>query len=182
MNADNSLMNDVRAFTVSYPGLSKTLKSKVAVFTHKGVAAIGAFSNTAVVSAPQPNLDGLWDTGATCSVVTQAVVDRLNLVPVTWGSVSTPNGTYDTPFFYIYIGLPNHVIVGPLLVPLGNPSECDILIGMDVIGSGDLAVSNHNGRTTFTFRVPSIETTDYVKKVRISNAVGPKHGKGKRKR
>jgi hypothetical protein len=182
MSAAGSSVSDILAFTVRYSSPAQSLKSKVAVCAHTGAETIGAFSNMAVMTAPQPDLDGLWDTGASCSVVTQAVVDRLNLIPVRWGSVSTPNGIYDTPFFYIYIGLPNHVIVGPLLAPLGNPSGCDVLIGMDVIGLGDFAVSNYEGRTAFTFRVPSIETVDYVKKARISNVIGPKHGKGKKKR
>ena len=28
----------------------------------------------------------------------------------------------------------------------------DVLIGMDIIGLGDFAVSNYRGKTTFTFR------------------------------
>ena len=71
--------------------------------------------------------------------------------------------------------------MGPLLVPVGEPSNCDVLIGMDVITSGDFAVSNHNGKTVFSFRVPSVETTDYVKKAQFIRAKGPQHGKGKSK-
>lgn len=33
---------------------------------------------------------------------------------------------------------------------------------MDVIGLGDFAVSNYRGKTTFTFRVPSLEEIDFV--------------------
>jgi hypothetical protein len=161
-------MKGVHAFTASYPQLSNVLKSKVAVFTHKGAITNDSTSSVTIINAPDPDLNGLWDTGDTCSVVTQAVVDKLELMPVRWGRVSTPNGEYDTPFFYVDIGLPNHVMVGPLLVPLGNPSGCDVLIGMDVIGRGDFAVSNYNGKTIFTFRVPSIEITDYVKKSELA--------------
>jgi hypothetical protein len=39
----------------------------------------------------------------------------------------------------------------------------DLLIGMDVIGAGDFAVSNFNGKTTLTFRSPSVGTLDFVK-------------------
>ena len=37
-----------------------------------------------------------------------------------------------------------------------------ILIGMDIISLGDFSVSNFNGKTQFTFRIPSQAHTDYV--------------------
>ena len=37
-----------------------------------------------------------------------------------------------------------------------------VLIGMDVITQGDFAVSCKDGRTQFTFRMPSIEHADYA--------------------
>ena len=166
--------NSVLAFTIGHSGFSNKLISKVSVSPHDNANTSG------IVTTQEPSLNGLWDTGATCSVITQNVVDSLSLKPIRYGFVSTPSGEYETSFYYVDIGLPNHVIVGPLLVPLGKPSGCDVLIGMDVIMSGDFAVSNYNGSTTFTFRVPSIETTDYVKKARISSLLGPKHGKGKK--
>ncbi len=33
---------------------------------------------------------------------------------------------------------------------------------MDIMGAGDLSLTNHNGQTWFTFRLPSIGTHDYV--------------------
>jgi len=34
---------------------------------------------------------------------------------------------------------------------------------MDVIGMGDFAVSNFNGKTSFTFRIPSVAEADFLK-------------------
>jgi uncharacterized protein YchJ len=34
---------------------------------------------------------------------------------------------------------------------------------MDVIAQGDLAVTNFNGHTTFSFRMPSMDEIDFVK-------------------
>jgi uncharacterized protein YecA (UPF0149 family) len=34
---------------------------------------------------------------------------------------------------------------------------------MDVIARGDFALSNFNGKTTFSYRIPSVARTDYVK-------------------
>ena len=39
-----------------------------------------------------------------------------------------------------------------------------LLIGMDIISTGDFAVSNFKGKTTFTFRIPSIEEIDFIEK------------------
>ena len=44
-----------------------------------------------------------------------------------------------------------------------DSDEYDVVIGMDVIGKGDLAVTNLNDRTTFTFRIPSEEVIDFSK-------------------
>ena len=37
----------------------------------------------------------------------------------------------------------------------------DVLIGMDIINRGDFAVSNRNGKTMFSFRIPSMSDFDF---------------------
>lgn len=37
----------------------------------------------------------------------------------------------------------------------------DVLIGMDIISNGDFAISNYEGRTQFSFRIPSQEHIEY---------------------
>jgi hypothetical protein len=81
----------------------------------------------------------------------------------------------EAPFFYIDFKLPNDLIVPKILAPQGVPYGCDILIGMDVITLGDFAVSNHNGKTVFTFQTPSQGLTDYVKQIN-TKIVMNKHG------
>lgn len=56
-----------------------------------------------------------------------------------------------------------------------------MLVGMDIIGHGDFAVTNHNGKTIFTYRCPSTNQIDFVKQIRVRNQSGLSHGKGKRK-
>jgi len=50
-----------------------------------------------------------------------------------------------------------------LLVVEGIPNSCDMLIGMDVINHGDFAISNFDGKTTFSFRIPSLAKIDFCK-------------------
>lgn len=60
---------------------------------------------------------------------------------------------------------PNNVrirdIPAPAMALIDDASD-DVLIGMDVIGFGDLAVSNYEGKTSFTFRVPSTKRLDFA--------------------
>ena len=57
----------------------------------------------------------------------------------------------------------NDVHFADVSVGLVEVRNIDVLIGMDIINRGDFAVSNRDGATTFSFRIPSIETFDFVK-------------------
>ncbi|MDX2134816.1 MAG: hypothetical protein SFV52_08520 [Saprospiraceae bacterium] len=39
--------------------------------------------------------------------------------------------------------------------------DCDLIIGMDIITQGDLSVTNMEGRTVFSFRIPSLHIVDF---------------------
>ena len=43
----------------------------------------------------------------------------------------------------------------------------DVLIGMDIISKGDFSISNYGGHTVFSFRSPSMGTTDYAEQIRL---------------
>ena len=148
------------SFTSSYDKLSNVLKNKIEI------AQVGSsFSAQEWVA--------LWDTGATNSVITQKVVDALGLQPVGQVPCSTPQGSYNAWVYYIDVKLPSSVIIPKLQVTLGQPFGCDILVGMDIIGRGDFAVSNFEGRTIFTFRTPSLMTFDFVNKSYLEPIVKP---------
>jgi len=99
--------------------------------------------------------DALWDTGATCSVITPNIVKELNIAPSSYTFVSGVHGKARAAQYYIDFGLPNGVMVPKVLVVEGNPAGCDLLIGMDIIGLGDFVVSCCNGSTQFGLRMPS---------------------------
>jgi predicted aspartyl protease len=104
----------------------------------------------------------IFDTGATNSVISQRVVDGCGLKPLTMVRVHTANGEHLCEVYSVNIELPNRV--GFPLVRVTKQTlapHFDILIGMDIIGSGDFAVTNWNGKTVFSFRHPSIETIDF---------------------
>lgn len=120
-------------------------------------------------SSPEPkrvNFQALWDTGATKSVVTQNVVDACGLVQEGIVNAYHVFGVAkDIPKYYVNFVLPNKVQITDIAVSLGVfvGENVDVLIGMDVIGMGDFAVTNRDGKTKFSFRVPSISDIDFVK-------------------
>lgn len=106
--------------------------------------------------------DGLWDTGASGTVITKRVVDELGLKQTGLRRVNHANGSSTVPTYAINIKLPNDVEFCFIEVCEGILSGFDVLIGMDIITKGDFAITNTNGRTTFSFRCPSIEKFDFV--------------------
>jgi hypothetical protein len=139
---------------------------------HKGIARV--IRGPAVVRAAyDPNLDvskhppphkvfAIWDTGATGSVITQAVVDQCSLKQIGLKKVCGVHSEEISPVFLVNIELPN-VGFPNIAVTLGRlPAGTDVLIGMDIISRGDFAITNHAGNTVFTFRTPSCGKIDFV--------------------
>lgn len=126
----------------------------------------------------------LWDIGATNSCISHNVVKQLSLIPIGKITIGTPSGESERNSYFIDLALPNNVIINNLIVVDSEigAQNIDILIRMDVINKGDFAVSNYDNKTVFTFRIPSERKTDYVTEIKISNIIGSKHGKGKRKK
>lgn len=116
---------------------------------------------------PEPDgvrTTALWDTGATKSVITRATAELLKLVKVGEVQVHHAGGISTSPTYIVNFLLPNKVGIVGLQV-----TECEdtggnfgAIIGMDVIASGDFSITNVDGKTCMSFRLPSIETVDYV--------------------
>ena len=69
---------------------------------------------------------------------------------------------------WIHATLPNQVrFLGVLVteIPAPRDGSFDFIIGMDIIGIGDLAITNVGGHTCLSFRTPSLETIDYVAEI-----------------
>ena len=108
-------------------------------------------------------VDAIWDTGATGSVITQAVVDNLGIEPITMTMVHGVGSEELSPVFLVDFYLPMGVCVRGLNVTLGKLLGAEALIGMDVIVNGDFAVTNYGGKTKMSFRVPSLADIDFVR-------------------
>jgi predicted aspartyl protease len=148
-----------KAFTLRSEGLLRDLKTPCGVCS--------AFNALEGVKHPEIfQFIGLWDTGATGTVISKAVIEKLNLLPIGKSKVFHANGESIVNVYAINLFLPNQVAFQFVKVTEGVLNGFDLLIGMDIITTGDFSISNVGGRTTFSFRYPSTKEIDFVKEGR----------------
>lgn len=106
----------------------------------------------------------LWDTGASCTCISQTVAKRMSLVKVNERKLTVAdNNSFMADVYCVKMQMGCFVIENLEVcgIPMDGKRE-NMIIGMDVISKGDLAITNYQGHTFLTFRVPSIELIDYV--------------------
>lgn len=140
-----------QGFTRRYPDISNVLITPVKIKQNYDLA-------TPPVSDADYN--AIWDTGATNSVISKKVVEDLNLAPTGMIKMQGVHGVHARNTYLVCIHLPSEVYFPALEVMEGDLGDVDALIGMDIISKGDFAVSNANGKTTFSFRTPSLQEID----------------------
>lgn len=145
-----------RSFTLTHKGLSHVLITDVNISQ--------AFDPISEKTLPAKVYKGIWDTGATNSVISQRVVDECELKPTGMVKVSHVGGDSSSETYLVNILLPHKVGIPQIKVTKGSMgATADVLIGMDIITMGDFAITNINGKTVFTFRMPSVECIDFTK-------------------
>ena len=148
---------DFSAFTADHPGTVLSLQTPVEICP--------AFDPNKTKEEDRPaycKFDAIWDTGATNTVISRKVVDECGLKPVGMVRVRHVNGESNVESFLVNVGLPNHVAVFNVRAAVGDIGDADVLVGMDIIARGDFAITNVGGKTTFSFRIPSVKRIDYV--------------------
>ena len=117
-----------------------------------------------------PKFHAVWDTGASKSVITQRVVSTLNLPNIfPQVPVYTANGLRQANVYLVNLYLSDIMRITGIQVMDGEMTGIDALIGMDVIGLGDFAITHSDGRTCMTFRAPSGKRIDYVEQFKAYN-------------
>lgn len=119
------------------------------------------------------NTTAIWDTGATNCTITATAAKALGLVPVSKATVNGVHGPKEVNVYFVTITLNNENITLTTQVTetaeLSPGREVGMLVGMNIISKGDFCITNHGGHTVMTFRVPSIETVDYVADIAVYN-------------
>ena len=107
--------------------------------------------------------NAIWDTGAVRTVISPKVVANLGLQPRGKVAMYHANGVSYVNTYFVNLLLPNKMEVQILQVMDGNLPDADILLGMDVIGLGDFAITAPQGKTLFSFSQPSQYAIDFKK-------------------
>lgn len=153
----------VSAFTCKANGIANILLSKVKVSANKEL-----FDD-----AKEKEFVGIWDTGASNTAISKKVAKECGLIPTGKATVNTANGERTVDTYIIDISLPNNVNINGIQVTEFTAVEgADLLIGMDIMSHGDLAISNYKGETSFSFRIPSTGCTDYVDEINAKKFKG----------
>ncbi len=115
----------------------------------------------------------IWDTGATNSVITKSAAAELGLIPISKAVVNGVHGYKEVNVYYLKITLNNQEITLKSQVTeceeLSQDNSTRFLIGMNIINLGDFSITNHQGNTIMSFRVPSLKAIDFVSDLETYN-------------
>ena len=111
----------------------------------------------------------LIDTGATATCISKSLAKKLKLKVVGQGMMNTASGMQKTNQYLIDLQMQNNISFENIRAVefIGN-NKFDILIGMDILMLGDLAITNAKQQTVTSFRIPpDIAHIDYYKLIRV---------------
>ncbi len=138
-------------FTATFEGIAPVIYTEASIYNPgKGILE-------------KHPVKALWDTGANCSCISKRMSEKLGLSAENYAFMTTASGAQGSPTYLVNIEIAGGFIFPELEVSeffLGN-DDSDLIIGMDVITQGDLAISNWEGITAFSFRVPSLQRIDF---------------------
>ena len=175
-------LKDRKVFTVDYKKRVNTLILPIKVSEACEPRSVEELPKTIDVE------NAILDTGATCSCISERIADELGLSKIDVILNHTVNGTREANVYLINMYLPHNVLFPGLHVIDANILDTDILIGMDVIGGGDFAITHKDGTTKVSFLLPPYYDIDFVKEVEKAQnqssrrqQYGKKRSKSKRK-
>lgn len=172
-------MERIQAHTLrSKNGLLRVLASNVVIMTP-------FLGDPKLLPVPplQGGFVGIWDTGASGTVITQNVVQQLQLQPTGQKRVNAANGAYNANTYLVNVVLPGDIHVQHVEVTEGQlGAGADVLIGMDIITLGDFSITNPGGTTVMSFRTPSCVEVDYVQRAQEKAKKRVRAGGGRHRR
>lgn len=105
----------------------------------------------------------VWDTGAETTVLCPELAEALGLKEIGRGQVGGAGRDHEGWIAEVHLGLPSGETFENLQVLIDELPDYDMLIGMDVMREMDVAITNANGHTIFTYERPSKRTLDFTK-------------------
>ncbi|MCQ2338631.1 MAG: retroviral-like aspartic protease family protein [Paludibacteraceae bacterium] len=146
---------DGRSFTITSP------HKLPAIITSGKVRKPYGIANPPAVLPATVCVNCLWDTGAVISMLSNHIIDKLGLIPVSKCTTYHAHGSTEAYIYYVNLILPNGIEVSKLKVIGGALPDTDMLVGMDVIALCDIAITHPDGGTMFSFRIANGEHIDF---------------------
>ena len=114
--------------------------------------------------------NALIDTGATGSCISRRFAQTAKLKPFMMGQVQGAHGIATVPIYTVDVSLPNGILFNNMEVSeFYGSDDFDFIIGMNILRMGDMALTNANEQTVFSFRIPPAEThIDFIKELKKS--------------
>lgn len=104
-----------------------------------------------------------WDTGSEQTIISPELAEALQLTSIGREPIGGIGGCQEADVYRVAIGLPNGHVLYNLKVCCLPIEHYELLLGMDIIKKCDFAITNQDGRTTFSFQTPSSTTIDFKK-------------------
>lgn len=146
-------MQDFQALTVKYSARTNVL------FSDAGVSQPFDSNNITVNQFPILNTKAIWDTGASCTVISKQFAQQIGLIPTGKTTITGVNHETEENTYLVNIYLPNKVcfaFVKIAEVPALS-GGAGLLIGMDIIGSGDFSAYTEKGKTVRVTAIQALE-------------------------
>lgn len=143
------------AFTVLFDRVTSVIHTKVGLSEEVSEESLNDVRMIETVA--------IWDTGASGCCITTKMVKELGLEPYRKMKVLTAAGEVLQNAYMVCFHLPNNLSINLSVTEVPSlPHQFEALVGMSIMSHGDLAISNFEGRTCISFRMPSQARTDYT--------------------
>lgn len=143
------------ALTIIYDGIANAIVTPVSI--------ANPFSGQHI------DTRGIWDTGATNSVITKKAATELGLKPISRAVVNGVHGSQEVNVYFVCIELNNGQITTNVCITeceeLSADNSIGMLVGMDIVTLGDFCITNTEKRTAMSFVVPSRKRIDFVEEI-----------------
>lgn len=144
-----------QAYTKQFDHLLKEIVTDAVVFP--------AFVKGTLPPMKLYSQNAAWDTGSEQTIISPYVAEALELKSIGKEPVNGIGGCQMADIYQIALGLPNGQLLYNLKVCCLPIDDYEILLGMDIITKCDFAITNQDGKTTFSFQTPSSTTIDFKK-------------------
>ena len=138
-----------QALTLKAPGIARSILIPVVASQSKILCQKFNYEKK------EADVLALIDTGATNTSISDRLASSLELKVIDQCDVEAAGGIHIADVYMIDIMLRSMVeFTNIRAAEFKSNDKFDIIIGMDILIKGDLAITNHDNRTVLSFRVP----------------------------